>query len=100
MFRLGVSPIPWFMTPEIVPTEAQKWVPAVIVIFTWGSSFFISKFFLLSLETFGQVTVYSFFSALCFFGFFYTWIFIPETKNKSREEIQRELGATVVSCHR
>lgn len=95
MFRLGVSPVPWFMIFEIVPTEAQKWAPSFIVSFTWGTSFLLSKSFLPAIQTFGQVPVYIFFLAVCITGYFYTLIFIPETKNKSREQIQRELGATM-----
>ncbi|XP_065212241.1 facilitated trehalose transporter Tret1-like [Planococcus citri] len=98
MFRLGVSPIPWFMAPEIIPTEAQKWAPSTIVCITWGTSFLLSKSFLPAINASGQLPVYSFFLIVCAIGVLYTWIFIPETKNKSRQEIQKELGA-VTSCY-
>lgn len=87
--------MPWFMAPEIIPTEAQKWAPSTIVCITWGTSFILSKCFLPAIGAFGQVPVFSFFLAVNFIGFLYTWLFIPETKNKSRDEIQRELGATI-----
>lgn len=99
MFRLGVSPIPWFMAPEIIPTEAQKWAPSTIVCITWGTSFLLSKNFLSAIEAFGQVPVYSFFLIVCAIGVVYTWVFIPETKNKSRHQIQQELGAVSSSCY-
>lgn len=93
MFRLGVSPVPWFMAPEIIPIEAQKWAPSTIVCITWGTSFLLSKTFLPAIQAFGQVPVYTFFLVVCVIGVLYTWIFIPETKNKTREEIQQALGA-------
>lgn len=95
MFRVGVSPVPWFMAPEIIPTEAQKWAPSVIVCITWGTSFILSKCFLPAIKALGQIPVYSFFLIVNLIGFFYTVIFIPETKNKSRDEIQRALGAVI-----
>lgn len=99
MFRIGVSPIPWFMAPEIIPTEAQKWAQSTIVCITWGTSFLLSKSFLPAIQAFGQIPVYSFFLLVCAIGILYTYIFIPETKNKSRKEIQRELGGATESYY-
>lgn len=93
MFRFGVSPIPWFMAPELIPTEAQRWAPSGIVCITWGTSFLFSLSYLPSVTAFGQVAVYSFFTVVSFLGVVYTWLIVPETRNKSREQIQIELGA-------
>lgn len=93
MFRFGVSPIPWFMAPELIPTEAQRWAPSGIVCITWGTSFLFSLSYLPSVTAFGQVAVYSFFTVVSFLGVIYTWLIVPETRNKSREQIQIELGA-------
>lgn len=92
-FRIGVSPIPWFMSPELIPTEAQRWAQSIIVCISWGTSFLLSLSYLGLVEQFGQVAVYSFFTLVCAFGIFFTAFVVPETRNKSRVEIQRQLGA-------
>ncbi|XP_065212246.1 facilitated trehalose transporter Tret1-2 homolog [Planococcus citri] len=94
IYRLGISPIPFFLCTELVPVEAQKWALPKMFFIGWGVAFIWSKSYLAAVASFGYVIVFLFFMFICLLGLLITLI-IPETKNKSRLEIQAELGAPV-----
>lgn len=94
IFRFGVGPIPWFLGAELVPIDAQRWALPTIFFIGWGIAFIWSKSYLAAVAAFGYVIVFIFFMFVCVLGLLHTLI-IPETKSKSRIEIQEALGAPV-----
>lgn len=93
IFRLGVGPIPWFMCAELIPTEAQRWALPAILFTAWGVAFLCSKTYLAAVDIFGFTNVFTFFIIVCSFGLLETIFLLPETKNKSRVQIQQDLGS-------
>lgn len=93
-FRLGVGPIPWFMCSELLPIEAQRWALPIIFFVAWSFAFICSKSYLDAVTTFGYQQVFIFFGIICVVGLLFTFFLIPETKNKSRAQIQEELGSS------
>ncbi|XP_066993707.2 facilitated trehalose transporter Tret1 [Anabrus simplex] len=98
-FAIGVGPIPWFMMAELLPLEAKRWGSGVAVCLNWTLSFVVTKWFDTLLDCMGSTFTYTLFSVICFIMVLFVGFLVPETKGKSREEIQQELGATILPVY-
>ncbi len=92
-FAVGLGPVFWLMISEIFPLQMRGPAMAVCTMFNWGLNFAISYTFLTLTDVItkqGTFWLYAFFGA-CALVFFVT--LVPETKDRSLEEIQADLGA-------
>jgi sugar porter (SP) family MFS transporter len=92
-FAIGLGPVFWLMISEIFPLQMRGPAMAVCTMFNWGFNFLISYTFLTltsAITKQGAFWLYAFFG-VCAVIFFAT--FVPETKDRSLEQIQSELGA-------
>jgi sugar porter (SP) family MFS transporter len=92
-FAIGLGPVFWLMISEIFPLNIRGPAMAVCTVFNWGFNFLISYTFLTligALTKAGAFWLYAFF-ALCAIVFF--WTMVPETKDRTLEQIEQELGA-------
>lgn len=88
-FSLGYGPIPWMIISELTPNEALNQITAVGTAVNWLTAFLISKFFIQMTEMFNEYGTYFIFAALSLLSVIYTSIFVPETKHRPIEEIQK-----------
>jgi sugar porter (SP) family MFS transporter len=92
-FAVGLGPVFWLMIAEIFPIQMRGPAMAVCTMFNWGLNFAISYTFLTlvgAITKQGTFWLYAFFG-VCALVFFIT--LVPETKDRSLEEIQSDLGA-------
>jgi len=92
-FAVGLGPVFWLMISEIFPLQMRGPAMAVCTMFNWGFNFLISYTFLTlttAITKQGAFWLYAFFG-VCAVIFFLT--VVPETKDRSLEEIQADLGA-------
>jgi len=92
-FAIGLGPVFWLMISEIFPLQMRGPAMAVCTMFNWGFNFLISYTFLTLTDAItkeGTFWLYAFFG-VCAVAFF-AWR-VPETKGRSLEEIQEELGS-------
>jgi MFS family permease len=92
-FAIGLGPVFWLMISEIFPLQMRGPAMAVCTMFNWGFNFLISYTFLSltsAITKQGTFWLYAFFG-ICAVVFFAT--FVPETKDRSLEQIQTDLGA-------
>jgi sugar porter (SP) family MFS transporter len=92
-FAVGLGPVFWLMISEIFPLQMRGPAMAVCTMFNWGLNFAISYTFLTltdSITKQGTFWLYAFFG-ICAVIFFAT--LVPETKDRSLEQIQTDLGA-------
>jgi sugar porter (SP) family MFS transporter len=92
-FAVGLGPVFWLMISEIFPIQMRGPAMAVCTMFNWGLNFAISYTFLTLTDAItkqGAFWLYAFFGvcALLFFS-----LLVPETKDRSLEQIQADLGA-------
>jgi sugar porter (SP) family MFS transporter len=92
-FAVGLGPVFWLMISEIFPLQMRGPAMAVCTMFNWGFNFAISYTFLTltsAITKQGTFWLYAFFGvcAVLFFVFV-----VPETKGRSLEQIQADLGA-------
>jgi len=92
-FAVGLGPVFWLMISEIFPLQMRGPAMAVCTMFNWGFNFAISYTFLTLTDAIskqGAFWLYAGFG-VCAVAFF-TFV-APETKDRSLEEIQSDLGA-------
>ncbi|KAF1803081.1 general substrate transporter [Mucor lusitanicus] len=85
-FAIGIGPIPWLLTSELTPTYASSAVGAIATCINWTMNFVIGQCFPV---IFARIAGYSFaiFAVIAAIAFTFTLIFLPETKNRSLEDI-------------
>jgi facilitated trehalose transporter len=67
-------------------------VASLATMLNWFLSFLVTKFFSNLLTALGDAWCYWLFAIICAAGTVFVFIFVPETKGKSLEEIQRHFG--------
>lgn len=91
-FSLGFGPIPWIVSTELFPSEIKSVASSMAGSFNWLMAFLITKFYGdMSASLGGDVTFYIF-SGICVIGTVFVFFVVPETKDKTLAQIQRELN--------
>jgi SP family facilitated glucose transporter-like MFS transporter 8 len=91
VFSLGFGPLPWVMMAELVPNESKSWANGLAVSANWILVFAITNLFGIAAGNLGQMIMFGIFGGVCSLGAIVVACIVPETKGKTREEIQREL---------
>ena len=64
---------------------------AVAVAALWLACFVLTYSFPTLIAKLGPASSFSLFAGVCIVGFIFIWFALPETKNKTLEQIEREL---------
>ena len=88
MFSIAMGPIVWVLISEIFPNRIRGRCASVAVFFMWSASFLISQFFPTLLASINE-GVFLLFGILSAASLIFIWRFVPETKGKTLEEIER-----------
>jgi hypothetical protein len=78
---------------EIFPAEIKGPACSFASMFNWVCVFLITYFFQPVTDSIGSYSVFWIFAGCSLLGFVFILLFMPETKGRSLEEIQRILGA-------
>lgn len=90
-YSVGFGPIPWFMMVELSTNEAKGIVSALAVSLNWTLVFLVTKVFTMMLTWLGAAETYGILCAICVMGCVFVAACVPETRGKTREEIQSVL---------
>ena len=88
-FAISFGPVFWLMSAEIFPTRVRAIGASMSAFANWFTNFLVSITFLSLIGALGAPTtfwLYAFFGVL---AFLFCWKFVPETKGKSLEQIER-----------
>ncbi|VDN52180.1 unnamed protein product [Dracunculus medinensis] len=88
-FATGPGSIPWFFVTELFASAARSNASSIAVMVNWTANFIVGT----SFESLNQhLEQYAFlvFSTLLAFFIFFTWMYVPETKGRTVEEINAE----------
>jgi len=86
MFATGPGSIPWFLVTELFNSSARPMATSIAVTVNWAANFIVGLGFLPMQNLMGPYVFVIFAAFLAFFTWF-TWQKVPETKNKTVEEI-------------
>jgi sugar porter (SP) family MFS transporter len=87
-FGLGVGGVVWVVIAEIFPNKTRGRAVAAATAVLWVSCFAVSQTFPLLIEIF-KTDVFWIYAAMCLIMFLFVSFVVPETKNKSLEDIER-----------
>ncbi|MBF8963582.1 D-xylose transporter XylE [Pontibacter sp. FD36] len=86
-FMMSWGPICWVLISEIFPNKIRGKAVAVAVAAQWAANYFISSTYPSMMEFSGAFT-YGFYGVMSVLSLLFVWKMVPETKNKSLEEME------------
>jgi sugar porter (SP) family MFS transporter len=92
-FAVGLGPVFWLMIAEIYPLRIRGQAMSVATIANWGANFVVTISFLTLLNAITPRGVFFLFAFLCLVSLVYFAKRVPETKQRSLQEIERNLRA-------
>jgi len=89
-YAMTFGPVVWIVIAEIFPTRVRGLAVAVSTFFLWSACFVLTYTFPLLNSAFGASGTFWLYGLICFGGFLFALFYLPETKGKTLEEIERE----------
>lgn len=96
-FQGTCSPIVWIMLSEIFPQSIRGLGMGVSTFFLWFSNFLVGTFFPNLVAHLGISWTFFVFVIFNIISFAFSYFFVPETRNKSLEQIQSEFQSGKIS---
>ena len=91
-FAIGLGPVFWLLISEIYPVKIRGQAMSVATMANWGANFVVTVSFLTLLSAIGNAGTFFLFGGLSLVAVIYFQRQVPETKNRSLQEIERDLG--------
>ena len=86
-YCMSIGAVTWVMLSEIFPTKIRGTAMSIATMSLWIANFILSQVFPWMIDTIEGNSFYIF-GVVTFTGLIFTWKMIPETKNKTLEEIE------------
>jgi MFS family permease len=87
-FACCIGPVFWTLLPEIFPNEVRGTAMTVPVLTQWVTNAIVVLMFPFAFHQIGKTFTFGFLTAMAFVQAVFTLFFVPETKNKTLEEIE------------
>ncbi|GMQ26741.1 sugar porter family MFS transporter [Algoriphagus sp. oki45] len=91
-YSISLAPLLWVLLSEIFPNRVRGAAISIGALAHWVGNFTLTYFFPAIKENLGWANNFWLYGAICALGFLVLWKVLPETKGKSLEELDRELG--------
>lgn len=93
-YSMSFGPLTWLLTSELFPTDIRGRALGASTIVTYSTAAIVTSTFLSSQEWLGGTSaVFSMYLVVTVIGFLFAFMAIPDTKEKSVQEIQDDLNA-------
>jgi sugar porter (SP) family MFS transporter len=91
-FAVGLGPVFWLLISEIYPVKIRGQAMSVATMANWGANFVVAVSFLTLLGAIGNAGTFFSFAGLSIVAVVYFQRKVPETRNRSLQDIERDLG--------
>ena len=91
-FAVGLGPVFWLLIAEIFPLAFRGRGMSVASVANWGANLIVALVFLDLMRAIGAGGTFLLFAMLTALAVAFTWQLVPETRGRSLEEIEREMG--------
>jgi SP family arabinose:H+ symporter-like MFS transporter len=88
-FAFSFGCVTWTILAEIYPTHIRGRAMSIATLSLWCGTFIVGQAFPWLLETLGGTGVFVLFALMCVPAIVIAWKYLPETKGKTLEEIER-----------
>ncbi len=91
VYSLTLAPIVWVILSEIFPNRIRGAAMSIAALSLWIGNFSLTFTFPIIKENLGWANNFWLYGLICMVGFVVLYFKLPETKNKSLEQIEKEL---------
>lgn len=88
-FASSLGPIPWIIMSEIFPTKTRGIAMSVVTLILWIGVVLVTQLTPVMLENLGGAFTFWLFMVNAIILLIFSWLKIPETKNRTLEEIEK-----------
>lgn len=92
-FALGMGPIPWMVNSELFNDEVKGIANGLTITTSWTMMALVTKTFPTLLEVLGNSGAFYTYGICTGVSIVFVYFFVPETRGKSLQQIQKELSA-------
>jgi sugar porter (SP) family MFS transporter len=92
-FAIGLGPVFWLVISEIFPLSVRSPAMSVSTVGNWSSNFLVSSFFLTLVGAISREGTFWLYGGLGVLSLIFFIVRVPETKGRSLEQIEQELGS-------
>ena len=87
-FNACIGPVFWTLVPEIFPNDVRGMAMTVPVLIQWVADAVVVLLFPYAFHVMGKGLTFGFLALMCLAQAVFTWLYVPETRNKRLEEIE------------
>ncbi|XP_033301630.1 facilitated trehalose transporter Tret1-like [Bombus bifarius] len=95
VFEIGLGTLPNVLLCELFPTELKGFAGVINVTFDGTIGLIVLVLYKLFIDNLGSYTIYFIFATSCFLAFLMVFIWVPETKGKTYNEIEALLAGEI-----
>lgn len=88
-FAMSMGPVTWVVLSEIFPNRIRGTATSMATVGLWSANLLITQMFPILREEFGTAMTFWLFMAMCIIAFFFVLTLLPETREKTLEEIEQ-----------
>ncbi len=88
-FASAMGPLVWVVMAEIFPIKVRGAAMGLATLILWLADFAVTLTFPVISDRFHPATAFWLYAAMCALDLVFIWLYLPETKGKSLEEIER-----------
>ena len=88
-FAFSLGPVTWIMVSEILPLRIRGLAMSICTVSNFFFNFIIVLSFPVLLQHIGEAHTFWIYAGICFISLFFFHFYVPETKGRSLEEIER-----------
>ena len=92
-YAMSLAPVIWVLISEIFPNRIRGAAVSVAVSALWIACFALTFTFPPLNRLLGAAGTFWLYAAVCFGGFVFVWLHVPETMGKTLEQIEKDLAA-------
>ena len=93
VYSMSLAPVVWVVLSEIFPNKIRGAAMAIGTLSLWSACFILTYTFPLLNDGFGASGTFWVYGGICLLGFLFILKKLPETRQKSLEQIEKELMA-------
>lgn len=87
-FAISLGPIFWLIIAEIYPLKVRGRAMSLATLANWGFNMLVASTFLTLTEKLGKAGAFWFYAVVCLAAIVFCYLYVPETKGKSLENIE------------
>jgi SP family arabinose:H+ symporter-like MFS transporter len=92
-FAACIGPVFWTLVPEIFPNDMRGLAMTFPVLTQWIANALVVLLFPFAFHVIGKAATFGFLATMALAQAIFTWICVPETRNKSLEEMESHWAA-------